>query len=670
MHLSLRTRLSLLLALALAMAIIPLLVVSHRYVGDNSLRLERNAFVSILNVAEENLNSHFMNLVANKVGDIIKRKNSLMRAARQMDSLLDLQKEGDGAGNNAGYLETFVQQISQEGIWVGRFDLSERAFDSDGLSLLRSQTDLKGRSLNELLARLGPSGDFAVFSLPRLPVALSPNGESGNCLFFFLPASQSRAERQGLPPRRQVIVSAVSLLPLEANARAAEARLIEAVSQRFSTISIHADGFITLLDSGGSALAMHGTLPRLPGRLLGDLLDEARALGRVERQIDLTPPEQSEREYFTRIVYVRPFDWFLVIAAPMDDILAPSRMLLQRLALLGAMVALAALAFSLELLSRVVRPLRLLMQKTRELPGVDFSSPEAVSAIADGLPLERRDEVGELAAAYAAMGEHLCRNIRERMETDRLRERMRGELKAAREIQQGILPPASLAPNIFGLSSSALLDPAKEVGGDLYDFFSTGDGRHAFVLGDVSGKGVPAALFMAMTVTLVRFTLSDGRDPAAAMTRINTLLQSHNPGHMFVTLFLALYDARSGELEYANGGHCPPLVLANTASPALRSLAGQSGPLVGVMPGLEYTLHKDRLVDGELCLLFTDGITEAENEKGDFYGLERLEAYLAERRQDAPKDLLGGIYNDILRFRGQAPPSDDITMLAFARRSA
>jgi sigma-B regulation protein RsbU (phosphoserine phosphatase) len=210
-----------------------------------------------------------------------------------------------------------------------------------------------------------------------------------------------------------------------------------------------------------------------------------------------------------------------------------------------------------------------------------------------------------------------------------------------------------------------MLEPAREVGGDLYCFFTLQDGRHAFVIGDVSGKGVPAALFMAITVTLTRHALAVESDPGAAMSQINALLEAHNPQTMFVTLFLALYDPASGRLDYANGGHNLPLLVRGGA---VTRLEGLSGPLVGVIPGTEYQSFGTTLLEGDLCLLYTDGVTEAVNEAGEAYDERRLEGYLAAHGGEHPKELLNGIFSEVKSFRGMAAPFDDITMLAFARR--
>jgi sigma-B regulation protein RsbU (phosphoserine phosphatase) len=170
---------------------------------------------------------------------------------------------------------------------------------------------------------------------------------------------------------------------------------------------------------------------------------------------------------------------------------------------------------------------------------------------------------------------------------------------------------------------------------------------------------------MAITVTLARYTLAAESDPGAALSRINALLEAHNPQTMFVTLFLALYDPVSGRLDYANGGHDPPFLASGGTITRLDEV---SGPLVGVIAEARYQSFSRTLEQGALCLLYTDGVTEAVNEAEEPYGERRLEAYLAEHRTEHPKELLPGIFADVKRFCGDAAPFDDITMLAFARR--
>ena len=148
------------------------------------------------------------------------------------------------------------------------------------------------------------------------------------------------------------------------------------------------------------------------------------------------------------------------------------------------------------------------------------------------------------------MGHALADNIRALMKETADRERLNSELAAAREIQMGMLPPAADLDRLCSREACAYLCPAREIGGDLYDAFELLDGRMAFIIGDVSGKGMPAALFMSMTVTLLRCVLENEADAAVAMTRVNNLLEAHNPGTMFVSLLIVLYDPQTGDLTY------------------------------------------------------------------------------------------------------------------------
>jgi sigma-B regulation protein RsbU (phosphoserine phosphatase) len=307
---------------------------------------------------------------------------------------------------------------------------------------------------------------------------------------------------------------------------------------------------------------------------------------------------------------------------------------------------------------------------------MDFTAPETEALFVQDLPTDRRDEVGGLARSFAFMGQALSRNIRELMATTAAKERIEGELKAAREIQMGILPPHQIlrlkdAAGRETVALAAHLEPAKEVGGDLYDFFSTADGRLALVVGDVSDKGVPAALFMAMTATLVRSALGAGLDPAAAMSRVNEILSANNPKSMFVTLFIGLLDPVGGGLDFANGGHCLPLIWRSGRGGEAgdsRVLSEKSGPLVGVMEEASYKLCRTRLEPGEIGLIFTDGVTEAQNIEGEFFGEARLLELgrdFARAEQGGPEDLLKALQAALIEFQGAAPQVDDITMLGF-----
>ena len=231
----------------------------------------------------------------------------------------------------------------------------------------------------------------------------------------------------------------------------------------------------------------------------------------------------------------------------------------------------------------------------------------------------------------------------------------------------GILPAPDSAPRLESYSAAAFLEPAKEVGGDLYDFFTAPDGRQVVVIGDVSDKGVSAALFMSMTVTLVRYAIADGLNCAEAMRRINERLAENNPSCMFVTLFIGLFDPTTGKLDYASGAHCPPFVVNPESSVSVRALTDTSGPLVGAMEGMEYELCHAVIEPGEYCLIYTDGVSEAMNESKELFTEDRIAEVLDGLREAEPDQVIAGVMKAVKMHRGEAAQSDDITMLCFKR---
>ena len=243
--------------------------------------------------------------------------------------------------------------------------------------------------------------------------------------------------------------------------------------------------------------------------------------------------------------------------------------------------------------------------------------------------------------------------------------RMEGELSAARRIQMGILPkPADVLAGESRFDLEIVLEPAREVGGDLYDIFRLDDRRLFFLLGDVSGKGLRGSMFMAVSKSLYKSTaLRRGKAIAAMMREADAEISRDNPEALFVTAFAGVLDLEDGLLEYCNAGHDPPyLVPADGGPPARLTEAG--GPPLCVVDGFEYEAARRRLAPGDVLCLVTDGVTEATNVEGKFYGRARLEALLA----TAPaaigaKALAGAIRQDVERFVAGAEPADDLAIM-------
>jgi sigma-B regulation protein RsbU (phosphoserine phosphatase) len=243
------------------------------------------------------------------------------------------------------------------------------------------------------------------------------------------------------------------------------------------------------------------------------------------------------------------------------------------------------------------------------------------------------------------------------------KERMQEELNVGHRIQMSMVPlvfPAFPEHDEFDIH--ALLAPAREVGGDFYDFFMVSQDELCLVVGDVSGKGVPAALFMAVTRTIIRTDASGDNSPASIMTRVNNELSVDNPECMFVTLFLGIFNIRTGEFTYTNAGHNPPYL--QHADGEIETIKQLHGPIVGAVEGLAYKQDKIKLGQGDILLIFTDGVSEAMDVDTNLYGEERIVQYLSDTGVDDLAKTTTGLLASVSEYAGEAVQSDDITIMA------
>ncbi len=253
-----------------------------------------------------------------------------------------------------------------------------------------------------------------------------------------------------------------------------------------------------------------------------------------------------------------------------------------------------------------------------------------------------------------------------RAETE-AKERIQSELRIARDIQASMLPrvfPPFPGRTEFDLY--AVMEPAKEVGGDFYDFFLIDSDRLGVVVGDVSGKGVPAALFMAICKTLLKTEALRGLEPAEVLARVNRLLIPDNETLMFVTVFLLVLDVRTGEIRYANGGHPAPLVSAGRTG--FHRLEGPNGVVLGAFDTDAFRTSARRLNPGDLVFLYTDGVTEAMDAGQNLFSEARLAAGLDGADAPGAEALVRRAREAVREFVGGNPPSDDITMVALRYR--
>ena len=262
---------------------------------------------------------------------------------------------------------------------------------------------------------------------------------------------------------------------------------------------------------------------------------------------------------------------------------------------------------------------------------------------------ERKEMENKLAEAYQTI----------KVQKDR----MEKELNVGREIQMSMLPLIFPAfPTRKELDVYAVLESAREVGGDFYDFFFLDDGRFCFVIGDVSGKGVPSALFMAVTKTLIKSRAADDSSTASILTHVNEELSRDNKAYMFVTVFMSILNTTTGEMQYTNAGHNPPYILRKDGS--LEPLAQRHGPVIGAVKGLAYKEDTTRLLQGDMVYLYTDGVTEAKDHNNSLFTEKRLEKVLSSRRYASTEDLVKATVEETKRFEQGVEQADDITVMA------
>jgi phosphoserine phosphatase RsbU/P len=237
------------------------------------------------------------------------------------------------------------------------------------------------------------------------------------------------------------------------------------------------------------------------------------------------------------------------------------------------------------------------------------------------------------------------------------------EMKHAAMIQRSILPGNFPPfPDRREFQLHAAMTPAKGVGGDLFDFFLLDQDHLAFAVGDVSGKGVPAALFMAVARTLLRGTAQHKASPAECMDYLNQALIEQNQSGMFLTMFYAVLNTRTGEIEFSNAGHNPPYIFSPGG--AVRPLKNASSTMLGLFPQIQYTQATEQLAAGESILVYTDGVTEAQDPAGEFFEDERLIDYLQAHAAEPAEQLVNGLHELLKKFAADAPQADDITALA------
>jgi len=352
---------------------------------------------------------------------------------------------------------------------------------------------------------------------------------------------------------------------------------------------------------------------------------------------------------------IRSSGWSFAVVYPVKEILSSVIALQRRMFGIGALGLLVIFGIITVLARTITRPLEAFVGTARRIADGDLDQPLPATLF--------EDEIHDLSMAFGKMMEDLKQYMNDLARTVSEKERIESELKIARDIQRSILPrtfPPFPEQNEFDVY--AINISAKEVGGDFYDFFYVDDQTLGFVIADVSGKGVPAALYMAVSRTLLKATALRGFPPGECLEKVNHLLIADNESTMFVTLFYGTINVHTGDLQYANGGHNLPYIKRKNGD--LECLSDAHGLILGIMDDATYGTSSLKLNKGDAVFLYTDGVNEAEDGSGSFFGINRLETCLKKMDFCSVEEAVAKVKAEVTRFTGDAVQSDDITMMA------
>lgn len=343
--------------------------------------------------------------------------------------------------------------------------------------------------------------------------------------------------------------------------------------------------------------------------------------------------------------------WSMAIVCPESDIFGGFDRLRRTVMTIVTVGLLLMLFFFIRIITSELRPLRRLAQEAETIASGQFDTK---------LPdFKRTDEIGQLSHSFGNMQNSLVSYIEELKATTAQKASIESELNVASSIQMSMLP--SVFPNREGLDMYASMTPAKEVGGDLYGYLLIDDSLY-FCLGDVSGKGVPASLFMAQVTRLFRTLANQQMPPAEICTRMNDALSGdENPTNMFVTMFIGLVDLKTGHLSFCNAGHNPPVIGGGEShGDFLKMLTNFP---IGVLPDLEFQGEEISSIKGRPLFIYTDGLNEAENMENDQFGDDHLLDILRNTHFDSARQVIETLAAEVEHHRGGADPNDDLTMM-------
>jgi sigma-B regulation protein RsbU (phosphoserine phosphatase) len=430
--------------------------------------------------------------------------------------------------------------------------------------------------------------------------------------------------------------------------------------EKITAIQVGREGYAFLVDRHGGFQAVPKGFERpsqplakedpLRLAMLAVLDEEGPAAGRVRAP---EPLRQGDA-----IIGFAPIAKGRLIAAfvnPTSEAFADARRILGQQLVLGAVGLLAVFGAIVLVARSVTRPIRDLSDAAGKVAAGEVDLQLA--------PAGGTQEVEQLTGAFKKMTRDLQLRMQELRYTTTIKQRLEGELNAARSIQMSLLPKVFPAfPDRKEFDVHAIVRPAREVGGDFYDFFLVDERSLCVLISDVAGKGVPAALFMAVSKALIKATASSGLPLAQVVARVNEELCEEADAGMFVTLLIVILDTATGKIDYCNAGHLAPFLI--DANGQISPLDGGHSPALALANGLKFQSARRHLVPGDTLFFFTDGVTEALNRAREFYTPQRLQIVLRDVAALPVHKMTRSVVQDVRTFAAEQEQADDISVLA------
>ncbi len=642
---SLQTKILLLIGVIFIATTASIIFFTQKDVKNAVLTTEQKNIENIKNIILLNVEGKYKNLLIDRLNSIKTTKNQLKNESVILTKALKNLCRMEHSNNEEDIRKKAVE-------WLSSLEITSQIFLSDKSNkvFFHSNKILENQDLSQIK------------DVKSRPVSASINNDKSFLeKFAVFSCINSEDKKLGYLKRfsewEWTLGITNDISNIEAQSQDKINEIITVLKENFRQIKIAGTGTIFLFNHSSDIL-----IP--PSEKFVPAISRDLIMRLIKSRNDDLPLSfiHNQKEINAYTSHIKALDWYISALVPVEEIKLPANRLATRLsAIIGGIFFVGFIVLAIAV-RRFSDPLKSLALKIKDIPRKDLTSPDFTLSFKDDLYAKRKDEVGALAGSFLYMLKELQKNINQLIAATAAKERIESELSVARDIQLGILPkifPPYPEKNEFDLH--AYLEPAKEVGGDLYDFFLVDDDHLCVSIGDVSGKGVPAALFMTITKTLVKTYSETEMSTSKMMTKINGVLSTENPNCMFVTLFIGILNIKTGELKYANAGHNPPLIKSGHRTFYQKGL---SGPVAGAMEMIQFKELSLTLKKGDILFLYTDGVTEAMNPEKELYSDQRLEKLIQHSRETHPNKIIEAVNIDLKVFSGDEPQSDDITMLS------